>query len=67
LPLETGFELTLVNPFLVKQMPDKRSDAKDAQRIVELLYKSLMHSSFLPPPLTRELWVYEGYLPFSGT
>jgi transposase len=28
--LETGFELTLVNPFLIKQMPGRKSDVKDA-------------------------------------
>jgi transposase len=32
--LETGFELTLVNPLHIKQMPGRKSDAKDAQWIL---------------------------------
>jgi transposase len=56
--LEMGFELTLVNPFLIKQMPGRKSDAKDAQWIAELLFKGMMRSSFVPPPLIQELRVY---------
>jgi transposase len=29
--LEMGFELMLVNPFLIKQMPGRKNDIKDAQ------------------------------------
>ena len=56
--LEMGFELMLVNPFLIKQMPGRKSDVKDAQWIAELLYKRMMRSSFVPPPLIQELRVY---------
>jgi transposase len=56
--LEMGFTLTLVNPFLIKQMPGRKSDAKDAQWIAELLYKGMLRSSFVPPPLIQELRVY---------
>ena len=31
--LEMGFDLMLVNPFLIKQMPGRKSDVKDAQWI----------------------------------
>ena len=56
--LDMGFELTLVNPFLIKQMPGRKSDSKDAQWIAELLYKGMIRSSFVPPPLIQELRVY---------
>ena len=54
----SSLELTLVNPFLIKQMPGRKSDAKDAQWIAELLYKGMIRSSFVPPPLIQELRVY---------
>jgi transposase len=56
--LEMGFELTLVNPFLIKQMPGRKSDVKDAQWIATLLHKGMMRGSFVPPPLIQELRVY---------
>jgi transposase len=56
--LEMGFSLTLVNPYLIKQMPGRKSDAKDAQWIAELLYKEMIRSSFVPPPLIQELRIY---------
>jgi transposase len=31
--VEMGFELMLLNPFLIKQMPGRKSDIKDAQLI----------------------------------
>jgi transposase len=34
---EMGFDLKLVNPLHIKQMPGRKSDAKDAQWIAELL------------------------------
>jgi transposase len=55
---EMGFELTLVNPFLIKQMPGRKSDVKDAQWIAALLHKGMMRSSFVPRPLIQELRVY---------
>ena len=38
---EMGFDLKLVNPLHIKQMPGRKSDAKDAQWIAELLYKNI--------------------------
>jgi transposase len=37
---EDGFDLKLVNPLHIKQMPGRKSDAKDAQWIAELLHKN---------------------------
>jgi transposase len=55
---ETGFELKLVNPFHIKQMPGRKSDAKDAQWIAELLHKNMLRGSLAPSPLIQELRTY---------
>ena len=55
---EMGFTLTLVNPFLIKQMPGRKSDIKDAQWIATLLHKGMIRGSFVPPPVIQELRVY---------
>jgi transposase len=56
--LEMGFELKLVNPYRIKQMPGRKSDAKDAQWISELLYKGMLRGSVIPKPVIQELRVY---------
>jgi transposase len=43
---EMGFEIKLVNPFHIKQMPGKKSDAKDVQWTTELLFKDMLWGSF---------------------
>ena len=50
---EMGFKLTLVNPYLIKQMPGRKSDIKDAQWIATLLHKGLIRGSFVPPPVIQ--------------
>ncbi len=55
---EMGFKLTLVNPYLIKQMPGRKSDVKDAQWIAMLLYKGLLRSSLIPCKEIRELRTY---------
>ena len=52
------FELMLVNPFLIKQMPGRKSDVKDAQWIACLLHKGLLRGSFVPNPIIQELRTY---------
>jgi transposase len=56
--LEMGFELMLVNPFLIKQMPGRKSDIKDAQWISCLLHKSMLRGSLIPSPIIQQLRVY---------
>jgi transposase len=56
--LEMGFELMLVNPFLIKQMPGRKSDVKDAQWIATLLHKGMLRGSMIPSPTIQELRVY---------
>ena len=52
---EMGFELMPVNPFLIKQMPCRKSDVKDAQWIACLLHKGLLRGSMIPSPVVRQL------------
>jgi transposase len=56
--LEMGFELMLVNPFLIKQMPGRKSDVKDAQWIACLLHKGLLRGSMIPSPMIQQLRTY---------
>lgn len=55
---DMGFYLILVNPYLIKQMPGRKSDVKDAQWIATLLHKGLLRSSFVPCKEIRELRTY---------
>lgn len=55
---DMGFELLLVNPFLIKQMPGRKSDVKDAQWIATLLHKGLLRGSLVPCKEIRELRTY---------
>lgn len=55
---DMGFELMLVNPFLIKQMPGRKSDVKDAQWIATLLHKKLLRGSFVPDEKIRALRSY---------
>jgi len=56
--LEMGFELMLVNPYLVKQMPGRKSDIKDAQWIACLLHKGMLRGSMIPSPVIQQLRTY---------
>jgi transposase len=55
---EMGFDLMLVNPFLIKQMPGRKSDVKDAQWIAKLLHKGLLRGSLVPNKTIRQLRTY---------
>ena len=55
---EMGIELMLVNPYLIKQMPGRKSDIKDAQWIAKLLYKGMLRGSLVPDKIIRELRTY---------
>lgn len=55
---EMGFDLMLVNPYLIKQMPGRKSDVKDAQWIAILLHKGLLRGSLVPGKQIRELRGY---------
>ena len=55
---EMGFSLMLVNPYLIKQMPGRKSDIKDAQWIATLLHKGLLRGSLIPDKTIRQLRSY---------
>ena len=53
--LEGHFELILANPYQVKTVPGRKTDARDSQWLAELLAHGLIKPSFVPPRATREL------------
>ena len=55
---EAGFDLMLVNPYLIKQMPGRKSDVKDAQWIAKLLHKGMLRGSMIPDKTIRQLRTY---------
>jgi transposase len=56
--LEGYFNLHLVNPYLIKQMPGRKTDVKDAQWIATVLQKKLIRSSYIPGKHIQELRQY---------
>ena len=57
--LEKHFDVKLVNPYYVKQIPGRKTDVKDAQWIATVLQKGLIRGSFIPECRIRELREYE--------
>jgi len=53
--LEGSFALILANPYQVKGVPGRKTDARDSQWIAELLAHGLIRPSFVPPRATRDL------------
>ncbi len=52
---EGDFEVLLVNPAHIKQVPGRKTDVKDCQWIAQLLEHGLLKSSFIPPLEIRDL------------
>ena len=57
--LEPYFELTLVNPYFIKQLPGKKSDVKDSEWIATCLMKGLVSKSYVPDELIQQLRQYD--------
>lgn len=53
--LESSFTTWLVNPAHIKAVPGRKTDAKDAEWIAELLQHGLLKPSFIPDRAQREL------------
>jgi transposase len=53
--LEGDFEVLLVNPGHMKQVPGRKTDVKDCEWIAELLEHGLLRASFIPPVEIRDL------------
>jgi transposase len=52
---EGRFEVLLVNPGHMKDVPGRKADIKDCQWIAQLLQHGLLRGSFVPPKPIREL------------
>ena len=56
--LDPYFDLKLVNPYFIKQLPGRKSDAKDAEWIATCLFKGLIKGSYVPSELIQQLRQY---------
>ena len=52
---DNGFEVLLVNPAHIKNVPGRKTDVNDATWIAQLLECGLLRGSFVPPMEIREL------------
>ncbi len=53
--LEDSFEVWLVNAQHVKQVPGRKTDAKDSEWLAELMLHGMLRPSFIPPKPLRAL------------
>jgi transposase len=53
------FELKLVNPYFIKQLPGRKTDVKDAEWIATVLQKEFVRGSYVPSGIIQEIWQYE--------
>ena len=53
------FELKLVNPYFIKQVPGRKTDVKDSEWIATCLQKRLIRGSYIPGKNIQELRQYE--------
>lgn len=56
--LDPYFNLKLVNPYFIKQLPGRKSDTKDAEWIATCLLKGLIRGSYVPGELVQMLRQY---------
>ena len=56
--LESVDELKLVNPYFIKQLPDRKSDVHDAAWIAECTLKNLIRCSFVSDVLIQRIRQY---------
>jgi transposase len=57
--LQGHFDLKLINPYFIKQIPGRKTDVKDAQWIATVVQKGLVRGSYVPGKHVQELRVYE--------
>ena len=56
--LVSDFEMKLVNPQFIKQLPGRKSDVKDAHWIAQCLQKDLIKGSFVPETHLQQMRQY---------
>jgi len=56
--LESDFQLTLANPYVIKQLPGRKSDVKDAKWLAECLQKEMVLGSYVPDDDVQQMRQY---------
>jgi transposase len=56
--LASDFDLTLVNPYLIKQLPGRKTDVKDAWWIAQCLQKEMLRKSYVPTDDVQQMRQY---------
>jgi len=56
--LESDFQLILVNPYLIKQLPGRKSDVKDAHWLAQCLQKEMLRGSYVPNEYLQQMRQY---------
>jgi len=56
--LEKDFEMKLLNPYFIKQLPGRKSDVKDAHWIATVLQKGLAKDSYVPDDFVQQMRQY---------
>jgi transposase len=57
--LQGHFELKLINPWFIKQLPGRKTDVKDAEWIATVIQKNLVRGSYVPGRQIQELRQFE--------
>jgi len=57
--LQGHFELKLINPYFIKQLPGRKTDVKDSEWIATVIQKDLVRGSYVPGRHIQELRQYE--------
>ena len=57
--LQGHFDLKLINPYFIKQVPGRKTDVKDSEWIATVIQKDLVRGSYIPGKLIQELRQYE--------
>lgn len=57
--LSDSFDLKLVNPLFIKQLPGRKTDVRDAHWIALVLMKGLVYGSYVPDQQIQSLRQYE--------
>jgi transposase len=57
--LQGHFDLKLINPWFIKQLPGRKTDVKDSEWIATVVQKNLVRGSYVPGRHIQELRQYE--------
>jgi len=59
---ESDFDVKLVNPYFIRQLPGRKTDVKDARWIATVLQKELIRGSYVPDSKIQELRQYNRHM-----